>query len=54
MLMKLQTEKTDKIKINVFFLSYFEKKIGMNNPQMAIVKVNELMKSPTAAIEILK
>ena len=31
-----------KMLMKVLFLSYFENKTGMNNPQIAIVKVNEL------------
>ena len=44
----------DKIKMNVLFLSYPEKIIGMNNPQTAIVNVNELTYNPEIAIEVLK
>ena len=33
---------TLKMLMNVLFLSYFENKTGMNNPQIAIVKVKEL------------
>ena len=34
--------KTINMLINVLFLSNFENRLGMNNPHMAIVKVNEL------------
>lgn len=52
--MKLHIENIPKINMNVCFLSYFENTSGMNSPQIAIVNVNELMKSPTIAIEMLK
>ena len=43
-----------KIDRNVVFLSNLEKRIGMNNPQMAIVKVNELTYNPENAMDVLK
>lgn len=45
---------TVKMLMKVLFLSYFENKTGMNNPQIAIVKVNELTYSPEIAIVVLK
>ena len=33
---------TVRMLMKVLFLSYFENKTGMNNPQIAIVKVKEL------------
>ena len=44
----------NKIKTNVLFLSYFEKNIGINNPKIAIVNVNELTYNPDIAIVVLK
>ena len=46
--------KTVKMLMNVLFLSYFENKTGTNNPQIAIVKVNELTYNPEIAIDVLK
>ena len=46
--------KTAKMETNVFFLSIFENRSGMNNPEIAIVKVNELTYKPEIAIEVLK
>ena len=45
---------TVKMLIKVLFLSNLENKTGMNNPQIAIVKVNELTYSPEIAIVVLK
>jgi hypothetical protein len=45
--------KTPKIETNVVFLSNFEKNIGINNPQTAIVNVNELTYKPETAIDVL-
>ena len=39
---------------NVVFRSYFEKRIGINRPETAIVKVNELTYNPDIAIDVLK
>ena len=44
---------TPKIETNVVFLSNFEKNIGINNPQTAIVNVNELTYKPETAIDVL-
>lgn len=46
--------KIPSIAMNVFLISYFEKKIGMNNPVTAIVNVNEDTYNPEIAIEVLK
>ena len=44
----------DNIEINVFLRSYLENNIGMNNPEIAIVNVNELAYNPEIAIVVLK
>ena len=46
--------KTTRMLTNVFFRSYLEKKSGMNRPEIAIVKVNELTYSPEIAMDALK
>ena len=51
---RFEREKSDKIRMKVFFLSYFEKNTGTNNPQIAIVKVYELTYKPDTAIEVVK
>ena len=38
----------------VVFLSNLEKRIGINNPHIAIVNVNELTYNPETEIEVLK
>ena len=43
-----------KIVMNVFLISYFENRIGINNPVMAIVNVKEDTYNPEIAIDILK
>lgn len=53
-MIKLDIAKTPNIKANVFFLSYFENKMGMNNPLTAIVNVNELTYNPEIEIDVLK
>ncbi len=45
---------TVKMDMKVLLLSYFENKIGVNNPQIAIVNVKELTYSPEMAIDVLK
>ena len=45
---------TVKMLMKVLFLSNLENKTGMNNPQIAIVKVNELTYNPEIAIDVLK
>ena len=50
----LDIAKMLRIVMNVLFLSYFENRIGMKSPLMAIVNVNELTKSPDIAIDVLK
>ena len=52
--MKLAIANMVKMLTKVLFLSYFENKTGMNNPQIAIVNVNELTYSPDMAIDVLK
>ena len=49
-----EIENTVKMLMKVLFLSNLENKTGMNNPQIAIVKVNELTYSPEIAIVVLK
>ena len=53
-MIKLDIAKTPNIKANVFFLSYFENKMGMNSPLTAIVNVNELIYKPEMEIDVLK
>ena len=53
-IVKLDIAKIPNIKANVFFLSYFENKMGMNNPLTAIVNVNELTYNPEIEIDVLK
>ena len=54
MIIKLETAKIDKILTNVVFLSNLEKIIGVNNPQIAMVNVNELTYNPEIAMDVLK
>ena len=54
MIIKLDTAKIDKILINVVFLSNLEKIIGVNNPKIAMVNVNELTYNPEIAMDVLK
>ena len=51
---RLETAKMPNIDRNVVFLSNLENNAGMNNPQIAIVNVNELTYNPEMAIEVLK
>lgn len=53
-IMTLDIANIPKMKMNVFLRSYFENITGTNNPQMAIVKVNELTYSPDIEIVVLK
>lgn len=53
-MIKLDIAKMPNIKANVFFLSYFENKMGMNSPLSAIVNVNELTYKPEMEIDVLK
>ena len=53
-MIKLDTAKMPNINANVFFLSYFENKMGMNSPLTAIVNVNELIYKPEMEIDVLK
>ena len=53
-MIKLDTAKMPNINANVFFLSYFENKMGMNSPHTAIVNVNELIYKPEMEIDVLK
>ena len=46
--------KIPSIEMNVFLISYFEKKIGMNKPVIAIVNVKDDTYNPEMAIEVLK
>lgn len=54
MMIMFDRANTASIEMKVFFLSYFEKRIGMNNPVMAIVNVNELTYNPEIAMDVLK
>ena len=49
---KLDTAKMPNIKANVFFLSYFENRRGMNSPLNAIVNVNKLTYNPEMEIDV--
>ena len=50
----LAIAKTLKIEMNVFLRLNLENKLGINNPQIAIVNVNELTYNPATAILTLK
>ena len=52
--MKFEIAKIPSIVMNVFLISYFEKKIGINNPVMAIVNVKDDTYNPEIAMEVLK
>ena len=52
--MMFETAKIPSIVMNVFLISYFEKKIGINNPVMAIVNVKDDTYNPEIAMEVLK
>ena len=52
--MMFETAKIPSIVMNVFLISYFEKKIGINNPVMAIVNVKDDTYNPETAMEVLK
>lgn len=54
MMIMFDSANTASIEMKVFFLSYFEKRIGMNNPVMAIVNVNELTYNPEIDMDVLK
>ena len=54
MIMMFDIANTTKMKTKVFLRSYFENITGTNNPETAIVNVNELTYNPETAIEVLK
>lgn len=54
MITMFDSAKIPSIVMNVVFRSYFEKIIGINRPETAIVKVNELTYNPDIAIDVLK
>ena len=53
-IMKFEIAKIPSIVMNVFLISYFEKKIGINKPVMAIVNVKDDTYNPEIAMEVLK
>ena len=54
MTIKFDMAKIPRIAMNVFLISNFEKKIGINNPVIAIVNVKDETYNPEIAMEILK
>ena len=53
-IMKFEIAKIPSIVTNIFLISYFEKKIGINKPVMAIVNVKDDTYNPEIAMEVLK